>query len=234
MKLGLLITFAAVSLSAQSARKAVFISPDELDIAAILPDPPANDSAEMKRELVELHRLQDTRSAGETARAKADDAEEDIFVFRNVLGEGFSAQNLPATALLSMHLHNDEGQISNPAKNQFKRARPYQFDAGVKPVCAIKTTPDSYPSGHSTTGYLEAFALAMMVPEKRELILARADDYAHNRLVCGVHYASDTVASKAVAYAMFAIIMQKPQFKQEFDAAQQETRRALGLAANSR
>ena len=33
--------------------------------------------------------------------------------------------------------------------------------------------------------------LAMMLPEKRDAILARADDYAYSRLICGVHYPTD-------------------------------------------
>jgi len=38
-----------------------------------------------------------------------------------------------------------------------------------------------------------------MVPEKRTEILERADVYAHNRLVCGVHTASDLEASRRIA-----------------------------------
>ena len=90
-------------------------------------------------------------------------------------------------------------------------------------------TDYGYPSGHSLTGYLEALALIQIVPEKRDAILARADDYAHSRVVCGVHYTSDTVASKLTAYAMMAIMMNNPRFKRELEAARIETRRALGL-----
>jgi membrane-associated phospholipid phosphatase len=86
-----------------------------------------------------------------------------------------------------------------------------------------------YPSGHATTGYLEALALVQMVPEKRDAILARADDYAHSRVVCGVHYPSDTAAGKLVAYSMMGIMMINPQFRKELEAAKAETRKALGL-----
>jgi acid phosphatase (class A) len=76
---------------------------------------------------------------------------------------------------------------------------------------------------------LEGLTLALMVPEKRDQILTRADDYAHSRLVCGVHYPTDPVASKSVAYAMMGVIQQNPQFKKEFEAARSELRRTLGL-----
>jgi len=73
-------------------------------------------------------------------------------------------------------------------------------------VCMAKTRDASYPSGHATIGYLKALALIEMVPEKREDIFARAEDYAHNRMVCGVHYRSDVEASKLVAYAVHALM----------------------------
>jgi acid phosphatase (class A) len=64
-------------------------------------------------------------------------------------------------------------------------------------------------------------------PEKRDAILARADDYAYSRLICGVHYLTDVVASKSVAYAMIGIIANDPVFRKEFGTAKAETRYAL-------
>lgn len=150
---------------------------------------------------------------------------------KDILGDKFTAENLPQTALLSSHMHSDEGVIVNPAKTFFHRPRPYHFDSAIKPVCkANNNLADySYPSGHSTTGYLEAPVLTMIVPEKRDAILMRADDYAHSRLICEAHYSSDVVASKSVAYAMIGIILNNPQFKKEFREAKTETRRVLGL-----
>lgn len=231
MRIGLLLCTAALFLGAQNARKPVFVSPEQLDASAILASPPAMDSWQTRMELAELHRLQETRTENEIAHAKADDAEEDMFVYGTVLGASFTRATLPLTAALSDHVHNDEGMIVNPAKMAFHRPRPYQFDSSIKPVCKINSNPAdySYPSGHATTGYLEAFTLAMMVPEKRDEILARADDYAHNRLVCGVHYPGDVAASKSVAYAAVAVMVQNPQFKKELSAAKRETRHALGL-----
>jgi acid phosphatase (class A) len=155
-------------------REAYFVSPDQLDAWLILPNPPADHSPEGAAELAEVHRLQDTRKAEQIAHAKADDAEEDIFIFRDVLGDKFVADALPQTALLSTHLHNDESIIGGAAKNRFRRLRPFNFDATVKPVCKTNNniTDYGYPSGHSLTGYLEALALIQIVPEKRDAILA--------------------------------------------------------------
>jgi acid phosphatase (class A) len=212
-------------------RKAFFVSTDQLDAWSILPNPPADHSPAANTELAEVHHLQDLRTPAQIAHARGDDVEEDMFIFRDVLGDKFTAQALPQTALLSSHLHNDESVIGGTAKKKFRRLRPFNLDPTVTPVC--KTNSDmydyGYPSGHALTGYLEALALVQMAPEKRDAILSRADDYALSRVVCGVHYSGDTGASKLAAYAMMGIMMNNAQFRKELEAARAETRRALGL-----
>ena len=119
-------------------------------------------------ELADLHRIQQTRTAAEIARAQKDDAQEDIFIFADVLGERFQRASLPLTALLGDHVKNDESLVVNPAKQFFQRARPYHQDSSIRPVCKVTTNPAdfSYPSGHGTTGYLEALVLVQILPEK--------------------------------------------------------------------
>jgi acid phosphatase (class A) len=220
--------------STQTVRKAIFISAEQLDAASLLWNPPANDSDQTKGEVDELHRIQQARSASQVIRAQKDDAEEDIFIFKDVLGEKFNREALPLTALLSDHVRNDESLIVNPAKKFFQRTRPYHFDQTLKPVCKVTDNrmDYSYPSGQGTMGYLESLVLMLIVPEKRDAIVARADDLAHNRLVCGVHYPTDVIASKYVAYAMMGIMMNNPQFKSELAAAKSETRSILGLQSS--
>jgi acid phosphatase (class A) len=228
---GLFVLDAQTTAPPRGPRKPVFVSPEQLDAWAIVPNPPADHSPTAEADLAEVHRLQKTRTAAQIAHAQVDDAEEDMFIFRDVIGEKFTAEALPLTALLSTHLHNDESVIGGAAKAKFQRLRPFNFDRTVKPVCKINDNvyDYGYPSGHSLTGYLEALALIQMVPEKRDAILARADDYAHSRVVFGVHYTSDTVASKLTAYAMTALMMNNAQYREELGAARAETRRALGM-----
>jgi acid phosphatase (class A) len=219
----------------QGVRKAIFVSAEQLDTTSILISPPAKTSDETKADLAELHRLQETRSPAQVLRAQNDESEEDIFIFKDVLGERFNREALPMTALLSGHVQNDVGIIVNPAKAFFQRPRPYRQDETLKPVCKVResATDYSYPSGTATTGYLEGLVLTLMLPEKRDAILTRAEDYAHNRLICGVHHPSDIQASKQVAYAAIGIIMNNPQFKKELAAAKAETRAALGLQSSN-
>lgn len=224
----------AATLGAQPrpARQPIFVSVEQLDPTLLLPSPPANDSWQTLQELAELHRIEQTRTPGQVAQAQADDREESIFVFADVLGAKLTRAALPHTALLSDHVKNDEGVTVSRAKQFFKRPRPYHLDATLHPVCKVTENRNdfAYPSGHGTTGYLEALTLALMVPEKRDALLARAEAYGHSREVCGVHYAGDEVASRTIAYSMFALMMNHPQFKAELQAATTELRTALGLA----
>jgi len=232
--------FACISVSGQDkkveegaktekVRTASFIHLDKLPLETMIAAPPAPGSETVKAEFAELHRLQDTRTPEQVKAAQADDAEEDIFVYRTVLGASFNAESLPQTAKLSAHVHGDEPVASDGLKTLFERPRPYQVDATLHPVCKVTTAHNAYPSGHTLSGYLLALTLIQIVPEKKEEILKRAADYAHNRLVCGVHTASDLEASRLIAYAMFGSIMQEPRFQQELAAARTEVRGALHL-----
>ncbi len=67
-----------------------------------------------------------------------------------------------------------------------------------------------------------------MIPEKAPEILARAGDYAHNRVICGVHYPSDVEASRTLALVMLGELSNSPRFQQDLREAEAELRqRAL-------
>lgn len=232
---------ASVGVSAQTMKPAkpagaapkaaYYIDPSVLQLPVLIPDPPSPGSAPNQAELAELHRIEAARTPAQVTAAKADEAEEDMFAYKTVLGPGFNADALPVTAELGVHVKNEQSVAGGALKTVFSRPRPYQTDKTLHPVCALTEAPNSYPSGHALTGYLEALTLAEIVPEKRTEILARADDYAHNRLVCGVHYPSDIEASRRVAYVVFGYMMATPKFQHDLAAAKAEARPKLGLAA---
>jgi acid phosphatase (class A) len=223
------ITATDASSKIASNRATYYIDPLSLHLALILSPPPARGSATASAELTELHRIEAARTPLQVTQAQADDHEEDIFVFKTVLGPSFNAEALPLTASLSAHVRRDESAASSPLKNIYRRPRPYQVDGTLHPVCPLNPEPTSYPSGHSLSGYLLAFTLVQLVPEKRPQIFDRADEYVHNRLICGVHYASDTEASRWVAYAIFGSMVASPNFQKDLAMAREETRRQLGL-----
>ncbi|MRW82689.1 phosphatase PAP2 family protein [Pseudoduganella sp. FT26W] len=227
----LLLSLGAALTQPAFAADPIFAGPAQTHAQLILHTPPAADSDITKAELAELHRIQSTRTSAEEAQAKADDVEESLYIYKTVLGEKFDPAALPLTTAFGKRVKHDEGINANPAKQTFKRIRPYNLDKSLKAICKTKTIDDSYPSGHATAGYLAALTLVEMVPEQRDAILARADAYAHNRLVCGVHYPSDIAASKLLAYTTHAVMETNPQYQAELAAAKVELRRQLNLPA---
>lgn len=214
---------------AAAPKVAYYFDPTILELPDLIANPPVVDSAANKAELAELHKIEATRTPAQVAAAKADEDEEDMFAYKTVFGAAFNPDALPVTAELGVHVKNEQSVAGGALKAEFARPRPYQTDKTLHPVCALTEAPNSYPSGHALTGYLEGLTLAEIVPEKRVEILARADDYAHNRLVCGVHYPSDLEASRRVAYAVFGYMMATPKFQHDLAAAKVEMRAKLGL-----
>lgn len=218
-------TFISLSASAKDAEP--FISARDIDLVMLLPPAPLNDSAQTKAELGEVLTLQVTRTAEMVARAKAD-AVENIWRFTDVMGPQFTAENLPNCAAFFAHVVSSEGAVVDPAKDFWQRPRPYLYSDLVKPIVKM-TESGSYPSGHATVGTLMGIILANMVPEKRAEIMARAREYANNRIVAGMHYSSDIEAGRIAGTLIAANLLTHAEFRVGFKAAQLELRKELGL-----
>lgn len=218
-----------VSAQAKPSKQPNYVQPELLHIERMLPSPPAADSVADRHEFRELLRLQKQRTAAEVAAAKADDEEEDIFIFWDVMGSDFTKDKLPAMALLSARLKNDSEMVDPQLKHLYRRPRPYVASSQIHPICALSQEP-SYPSGHAMLGYLFAFALSDLVPEKHDAILHRADEYAQHRLVCGVHYRSDVEASRFASGVLWGAIIANAALRRDLDAARAE----MSVHKNSR
>lgn len=230
MKTKLLFTLTLLNVLPAWAADPPYVLAAQIHAERGLSTPPAAEGERTRMELAELHRIEAARTPVEVARAQADEKDETLFVFRDVLGEGFTADRLPQTAALSARVKQEEDEVSTPLKRAFQRVRPYNLDKTLHPVCKTKTKTknDSYPSGHALAGYLAALTLVDLVPERRDALLARADAYAHNRMVCGVHYPSDLEASRLLAYATHAAMLADPAYQRDAAAARAELRAALG------
>ena len=210
----------------------LYLSVEPVKYAALLPDPPTLGSDEQRAELAAVRMAEATRTAAEVAQAQADDREESMFAYASVIGPTLVAVKLPLTAALSAHLRHESAVVNPVLKALFARPRPFVTDPSLHPVCE-RTATASYPSGHSMVGYLEAFALAEIVPERKDAILARAWQFAAGRVVCGVHYPSDVEASRTVALALYGALTTSGRFQQEMAAARMELRHELSAHGNT-
>ncbi|MFT4001763.1 MAG: phosphatase PAP2 family protein [Rhizobium sp.] len=205
-----------------------FTDAREVNLLDLLPPPPANDSMQMKAELAEILTIQVTRTPEMAARAVAD-AEENVWRFSDVVDNPkFTKENLPKFSAFFDRIVETEGAVVDPAKDVWKRPRPHLYSDLVKPIVPLSKS-GSYPSGHTTLGTLMGIVLSNMVPEKRAAIMARAWEYGHNRVVGGIHYASDIEAGRIAGTVIAQTIMTHDDYKSEYEDAKAELRAALGL-----
>lgn len=220
------VLVSAVALAAPAAGP-YLLSPTDFDPARLLPPPPSEGSAAAKSELEEILRIEKNRTPARLERAKSDDTTENASIFAEAIGPGFDLKSLPATAKMFADIRREERRAAALAKVYFKRQRPWIVEAAIQ-SCTREDAPDSsYPSGHATMGYSMAFVLAGIVPEKAQAVLARADEYAESRLVCGMHFRRDIEAGHVLGTAVALQLLNNAAFKAEYELAAAELRQAL-------
>jgi acid phosphatase (class A) len=228
LALSMLTAFVNLPLRAEGAKP--FSDNKEISLLVLLPPPATNDSVQTKTELGEILAIQVTRTPDMESRAAAD-ATENIWRFADVINSAkFTAEALPKFAAFFDRVVETEGDVVDPAKDVWKRPRPHLYSDLVKPVVPLSKS-GAYPSGHATVGTLMGIVLSNMLPEKRAQIMARAWEYGHNRLVGGIHFASDIEMGRIAGTVIAQTISTHPDFKTEFEAAKAELRGALGLSA---
>jgi len=198
----------------------------QYDPARLLPPPPGDNSSAARFELAELKEIEGVRSAAQLSRAKSDDKTENASIFAEIVGPGFDLKALPATARMFADIRREEQAAAVAAKNFFKRNRPWIIDPSMASCSKDDSPQSSYPSGHATMGYSMGVVLASLAPEKAQAILARASEYAENRLVCGMHFRRDIEAGQTLGTAVAVELMQSPGFRSDYDAAATELREA--------
>ena len=223
-----LVLVAALAAPALADGAKPFTDAKEINLATLLKPPPANDSVQTREELGEVLTLQVTRTKAMEERAIAD-AQEDVWRFADVINSpNFTKEKLPKFTAFFDRVTETEGAVVDPAKDVWKRPRPHLYSDLVKPVVPLSKS-GAYPSGHATVGTLMGIVLSNMLPEKRAEIMARAWEYGHNRLVGGIHFASDIEAGRISAAVIAQTIGTHEDYKQEFEAAKAELRAALGV-----
>jgi acid phosphatase (class A) len=208
-----------------------FLERDPAPFAQRFAAPTDAGSAATRAELDELLRLQVTRTAEQVARARAD-RKTRIAQFHEALGlDPASPPELPALERLAERVEDDVRIHVRAAKERFRRLRPYEIEPRLEPCIDGVQGDLSYPSGHAAFGYSMALLLARMVPERTGQLQARAEEFARQRMVCGVHFRSDLIAGRQAAEWLLADMAAVPAFRNDVLVATRELRAALRLRA---
>lgn len=199
-----------------------YLNPADFAPNKMLPLPAARGSDAEALELATV-RAQIAAASPERLKQAAWDGEhEDPSLFNETLGRDLT--KLPATWDLLVTVQEEAEAATGAAKHAFDRVRPYGVDPSIK-TC-VPTNPNkaatSYPSGHATAGYSVGWTLARLLPEWAPYIHERARDYAYSRVVCGVHFPSDTEASHMLATLVTDKLLADPRLAGKIAAARAE------------
>ncbi len=202
-----------------------YLSPDAIDVVALLPEPPAADSPEHQAEFDLLLKLQQTRTPAEVARATAEENHLTVFAFADVLGPNFTADRCPKTAaFFKSALTADLSYFNKLAKNHWNRPRPYT-DPRVHSLFIEKD--GSYPSGHSIRATVLGEFLAALLPQYKDRLIARSQQMGWDREIAGVHFPTDIYAGRILGQALAHNLLADPEIKAQLEALKPELDQAL-------
>lgn len=152
--------------------------------------------------------------------------------FPNAAGTFSCAMGIPVSEAVTPRLYMllrrslaDVGLSTYPTKTKHQRARP--FTANAAPICtpaldALLRKDGSYPSGHVAVGWGWALILAEIAPDRAEAILARGRAFGDSRMVCNVHWISDTEEGRTMGAATVAKLHSVGEFRADIEAARAE------------
>jgi acid phosphatase (class A) len=213
-----LVSLCALAAAAGTAPK--YVHPQDVDYQKLLAPPPAEGSDEQKAELKTLRDWQNKRTPDEIARCKAE-APANYFIFSSAVGSWFNEKNLPRTAALLAQATVDLNSVSETAKANYKRPRPYVADPTIHPVLKAEKSA-SYPSGHAVRGIVWATLLSEMFPEHKDDLMKLGKQYGDDRVIAGMHYPSDVIAGQKLGAVIAKKLLDNSEFKSELEHARDE------------
>lgn len=204
-----------------------------------LPEVPANSSELTRAELNYLLTLQaqrnelDVRASLTMAsiyynpRTKPEDSlynhyRQNLFFIGRSIGTWFNPEALPKTADLMARVWQDASFFIWSFKYKYARVRPYVLEPALNNL--EETNWAAYPSGHAANSYINAYIYASLAPEYSDVFIKDAYDMAHSREIIGVHYPSDSEASRILAQQFVSKLFANAAFLKEFEAVKQEWR----------
>lgn len=228
--------FDAASAEKRLSLKPYYITDVRLEDFKI-PDPPANSSEQTRAELNYLLALQQQRTkldiesslymAGVfyNVRVKPEDSlysayRQNLFHIGRTIGSWFNPDNLPLTADLMAHAWQDASYVIWSFKYKYLRIRPYVIEEDLNNL--EETNWAAYPSGHAANSYINAYIYQELAPEFTDVFLKDAYDMAHSREIIGVHYPSDSEASRILARQFVNKLFQNEKFLKDFELVKKE------------
>lgn len=204
-------------------------TPEPVPLSALLLPPPCDRCGETKAELHELQALERSRTP-QVAKHAEDDHVRSVSRFLGEIGVKVREEQLGAADHFFKCVTETVDDAVNRAKQRFDRTRPYKLPNNGLHILKDVETGDttSYPSGHAAYGAAVGLVLAEMIPELRDKIFARIEDYGLSRMRAGVHFRSDVYAGELAGAAIVASLEGNAEFQRAFNEAKIDLRKAVG------
>lgn len=149
-------------------------------------------------------------------------------VFTESMGIALSPEDTPEIWKLASGAVSDAMAEKNRVKNLYQRIRPFATfaESSLTPEQDEEEAHSaSYPSGHSVAAWMFAFALSTIAPERTEMLLACAREFALDRVICGHHWKSDIDAGMMLSAGVFTNVVVSEAYQQQLVKARAEYKR---------
>jgi len=215
MRLLFLLLLPLAGLTAKEQPAAWQLPPYETFLK-IIPPPPSQGSPAEQADLDGVLALQDHPTKQELEHAEKSVAFT-VFSFSEVLGPEFRAVSHPETAQFFKRLEASANDPKNFLKDTYHRERPYKTYSGQVKELVDEEHGYSYPSGHSNRAWLFALVLGDLDPQYRNAFLCSAMQVCNDRVIGGMHYPSDMMASRVLAEELHRILSKNPDFSRDLE-----------------
>jgi len=207
---------AVVARSEDSAIQPWPLPPNDTFLAVIPPPPKPGDPRDIS-DLDYTLAVQAAATPEQIAHA-VKTAGLNVFTFSEAIGPRFTAENYPRTEAFFKRLEVTAKGPTNYIKDTYQRLRPIDGHKGVVKLNAPYEAGFSCPSGHSTRSWLFALVLGQLDPAARFACIRAAAQVGEDRVVAGLHYETDVIASRALAQQIYSDLMKEPLFVKDLDA----------------
>ena len=143
-----------------------------------------------------------------------------LFHAGSPLGNWYTYKNLPLTAKMMSNVYRDAMYYIFKLKVDLNRPRPYHLEPKLDAL--EKPLHQSYPSGHSSASFVNAYIMMEIAPELSGEFLKMAEEMAISREYLGCHYPSDSEMGRLWARKFVNELFKKDKFIADFEKVKKE------------
>jgi len=157
--------------------------------------------------------------------------------FAPAFGMKITEEATPETwKLVSSAIYDGSNSVRR-GKKKYMRTRPFVYYNEVTATPAdeeILRPTGSYPSGHTSRGWMCALVLVELNPDRQNEILKAGYEYGQSRVIVGVHYQSDVDAARLASSAAFARLHADKNFCHQLKKARKELEKTMNVNSNNK